>query len=263
MEVIYEINPPKIFEGSTILNIDKLNQEIDKFLHRSKIILDYANHIHVTDSVLGIPRISSLHGAALVSENIKNKNIILSCSIRTRDRNINSIIQLATQSIFLNITELLFIMGDNPQINVDDVPLKILSKPTDAINMLNSLGYNKFINLNLSIPNKISNYNNFKKKINSNPHGLVTQSISSLQEVKDLKNLLNMHSIRLIPCVMVPSDKNRTASQMIGLNFENYKYNFMGFIQDIKKEVNQILITSPNDFNEGIRTLKEIKNLNF
>jgi hypothetical protein len=35
----------------------------------------------------------------------------------------------------------------------------------------------------------------------------------------------------------------------------------MEFIHDIKKEVNQLLITSPNDFNEGIRTLKEIKNL--
>src|SRR5919107_1186686 len=262
MEVIYEINPPKIFEGSTILNIDKLNQEIDKFLYRSKLVLDYVNHIHVTDSVLGIPRISSLHGAALILENIKNKNVILSCSIRTRDRNINSIIQLATQSIFLKITDLLFIMGDNPQISLIDTSLKNLSKPTDAINMLNSLGYNKFINLNLSIPNKISNFNNFKKKINTNPNGMVTQSISSLQEVKDLKNLLNLHSVKLIPCVMVPSVKNTKASKMIGLNFQNYKDNFIEFINDIRKEVNQILITSPNDFNEGIRTLKEIKNLN-
>jgi len=261
MEIIYEINPPKIFEDSTILNINRLNQEIEKYLHRSKLILDHVNHIHVTDSVLGIPRISSLHGAALILENIKNKNIILSCSIRTRDRNINSIIQLATQSIFLKIRDLLFIMGDNPQINLYDMSLKILSKPTDAINILNSLGYDKFINLNLSIPNKISNFDNFKKKVNTNPNGMVTQSISSLQEVKDLKNLLNMHSIKLIPCVMVPSNKNTKASQMIGLNFQNYEHNFMEFIHDIKKEVNQLLITSPNDFNEGIRTLKEIKNL--
>ena len=261
MEVIYEINPPKILEDSTILNIDRLNQEIEKFLHRSKVVLDYVNHIHITDSVLGIPRISSLHGAALILENIKNKKVILSCSVRTRDRNINSIIQFATQSIFLKITDLLFILGDNPQINLYNTSLKILSKPTDAINMLNSLGYNKFINLNLSIPNKISNFNNLKKKINTNPNGLITQSINSLQELLDIKNLLNLHNIKLIPCVMVPSNKNTKASQMIGLNFQNYKDDFIEFINNIGKEVNQILITSPNDFDEGIRTLKEIKNL--
>jgi len=261
MEVIYEINPPKIFEDSTILNIDRLNQEIEKFLNRSKLVLDYVNHIHITDSVLGIPRISSIHGAALILENIKNKKVILSCSVRTRDRNINSIIQFATQSIFLKITDLLFILGDNPQINLYNTSLKILSKPTDAINMLNSLGYNKFINLNLSIPNKISNFNNLKKKINTNPNGLITQSINSLQELLDIKNLLNLHNIKLIPCVMVPSNKNTKASQMIGLNFQNYKDDFIEFINNIGKEVNQILITSPNDFDEGIRTLKEIKNL--
>jgi len=261
MEVIYEINPPKILEDSTILNIDRLNQEIEKFLHRSKVVLDYVNHIHITDSVLGIPRISSIHGAALILENIKNKKVILSCSVRTRDRNINSIIQFATQSIFLKITDLLFILGDNPQINLYNTSLKILSKPTDAINMLNSLGYNKFINLNLSIPNKISNFNNLKKKINTNPNGLITQSINSLQELLDIKNLLNLHNIKLIPCVMVPSNKNTKASQMIGLNFQNYKDDFIEFINNIGKEVNQILITSPNDFDEGIRTLKEIKNL--
>jgi 5,10-methylenetetrahydrofolate reductase len=261
MEVIYEINPPKIFEDSNTLNIYRLNQEIEKFLHRSKLILDYVNHIHITDSVLGIPRISSLHAANLILDNIKDKKVILSCSIRTRDRNINSIIQFVTQSIFLKITNLLFILGDNPQIDLYNTSLKILSKPTDVIKVLNSLGYDKFINLNLSVPNKISNLDNFKKKISANPNSVVTQSISSLQEVKDLKNILNMNNVKLIPCVMVPSFKNTKASQMIGLNFQNYKDNFMEFIKDIGKEVNQILITSPNDFNEGIRILKEIKNL--
>ena len=58
--------------------------------------------------------------------------------------------------------------------------------------MLNSLGYNKFINLNLSIPNKILDSNNFKKKIQSNPYGLITQSINSIARSKRFKKLLNL-----------------------------------------------------------------------
>ena len=163
MKIIYELNPPKIFHDS-VININTLNQEIDKFLDRTRIILKYVNSIHITDSVLGIPRISSIHGAALITENIKNDKMILSCSVRTRDRNINSLIQFTTQSIYLRIKDLLFIMGDKPQIN-DKISIKILSKPTDVITSLNTLGYNKLINLNLSTPNKISDFNNFTKKL--------------------------------------------------------------------------------------------------
>ncbi len=37
---------------------------------------------------------------------------------------------------------------------------------------------------------------------------MITQSINSLQEVKDLKSLLNLIHIKLIPCIMIPSEKN-------------------------------------------------------
>ena len=81
------------------------------------------------------------------------------------------------------------------------------------------------INLNLSIPNKIINFNNFKKKIQANPYGLITQSINSVQEVKDLKRILEPSPIKLIPCIMIPSEKNNKAAKMIGLNWKEYKDN--------------------------------------
>jgi 5,10-methylenetetrahydrofolate reductase len=259
MKIIYELNPPKIFHDSTI-NINLLNQEVDKFLLRTQIILKYTKFIHITDSVLGIPRISSIHGAALISENIKNNEINLSCSVRTRDRNITSIIQFATQSIFLKIKDLLFIMGDKPLLNNKNSAQMLFSKPTDVIATLNSLGYNNLINLNLSIPNKISDFNNFTKKTKTNPYGLVTQSINSIQEVKELKRLLEPFTIKLIPCIMIPSEKNIHAAKMIGLDWKEYEDNFLGFIQDIGKLVDQILITSPNSFNEGIEIINKITN---
>jgi 5,10-methylenetetrahydrofolate reductase len=258
MNIIYELNPPKVFLESS-LNMNILNQEIDKFIDRTQIILKYVNSLHITDSVLGMPRISSLHGASLIRENIKNEKIILSCSVRTRDRNINSLIQFATQSIFLKIKDLLFIMGDKPQIYDKIVPGN-LSKPTDVVTMLNFLGYNNFINLNLSIPNKILDSSNFKKKIQSNPYGLITQSINSIEEVKDLKCILEPYPIKLIPCIMIPSEKNNKAAKMIGLNWDEYKNDILEFFFQIAKLADQVMITSPNDFSGGVAFLKKIKN---
>ena len=174
MKVIYELNPPKIFHDLTI-NINILNDEIDKFIYKSQIILKYANALHITDSVLGIPRISSIHGDSIILKNIKDEKITLRRWCRHRDRNINSIIQFVTQAIFLKINDILFIMGDKPLYN--NITPEILSKPTDVISTLNSLGYNKLINLNLSIPNKFLNSSRFSKKIQSNPYGVITQSI--------------------------------------------------------------------------------------
>jgi 5,10-methylenetetrahydrofolate reductase len=259
MNIIYELNPPKIFYDSTI-NIKLLDQEIEKFLNRVQSINEFTNFIHVTDSVLGIPRISSIHGATLIRENIKNTKINLSCSVRTRDRNINSLIQFATQSISMNINDLLFIMGDKPQINSNAFAKGYLSKPTEVITILSGFGFNRFINLNLSVPNKISDINKFTDKTNANPHAMVTQSINSLQEVKDLKNLLESHPIKLIPCVMIPSKKNLLAAKMIGLDWNEYENNIIEFISEIGKLADSVLITSPNNFNEGLATLKKFNN---
>jgi 5,10-methylenetetrahydrofolate reductase len=259
MNIIYELNPPKIFYDSTI-NVNVINREIEKFLNRAQSIIEFSNFIHVTDSVLGIPRISSIHGATIIRDNIKNTDINLSCSVRTRDRNINSLIQFAVQSISTKINDLLFIMGDKPQINNDAFSNVLLSKPTEVITTLNNFGFNNLINLNLSVPNKVSDIKKFVKKTNANPYAMVTQSINSLDEVKDLKKLLESYPIKLIPCVMIPSKKNIQAAKMIGLDWKEYENNLLEFISDIGEFADGILVTSPNDFNEGLATLKKIKN---
>ena len=260
MNVIYEINPPKILHDS-VININTINHEIEKFLFRTQVLSKLTNFIHITDSVLGIPRISSIHGAALIAENLKNDQLKISCSVRTRDRNINSLIQFATQSVYLKIQDLLFIMGDKPQLKNKLTDNTQLSKPTDVIKILNSLGYSDLLNLNLSIPNKIVNINNFIKKTQANPYGFVTQSINSVQEVKDIKGMLEPSPIKLIPCIMLPSEKNSQAAKMIGLDWKEYEDNVLEFILQVGKLVDHILITSPNSFSEGVDLLSKIKSL--
>ena len=261
MKIIYELNPPKIIQNISI-NIDSIRNEIDKFIYRSQILTEYVNDIHITDSVLGIPRISSLQAAAILMKNIKlNEKLSISCSIRTRDRNINSLIQSVTESVFLKITDLLLILGDTPILFNNELDSKILSFPTNTLKILNSLGFDKLINLNLSIPNKNIEPKILEKKINSKPYGMVTQSINTLEEVKILKKLLNPHSIKLIPCIMIPSEKNERAAKIIGLDWKEYKENVLNLIIEVGKITNQILITSPNDFYEGVKVLKQTKEL--
>ena len=55
---------------------------------------------------------------------------------------------------------------------------------------------------------------------------------------------------------MVPSVKNEGANTMIGLDWSQYQDNFPGFLKEVYKEVDHILITSPNSFDEGIKVLK-------
>src|SRR4029078_10423403 len=206
MNLIYELNPPKILSNHQI-DIALLNQELVKFLNRAKTISNFTNYIHITDSVLGIPRLSSIHAARMIMSDQTNTSLNISCSVRTRDRNMNSIIQMVTDAIILKISGLLFIQGDKPAFEESE-KASSLSNPTDVVKLLTSIGFDKLIDLDLSIPNKVSNHKLFQKKIDSKPQRFITQSINSIQEIRDLKDLMKSNHIKLIPCIMVPSIKN-------------------------------------------------------
>ena len=76
MTVRYEINPPKISDdGQEARNV--LSERIET-------ISSVCNGIHLTDSVLGIPRISPFEIAKQIRES--NKKIKLTCSLRVRDK---------------------------------------------------------------------------------------------------------------------------------------------------------------------------------
>ena len=272
MNIIYELNPPKILHGE-ISNMSSLKLEVEKFLSRASIILAITRHVHLTDSVLGIPRLSSITAAQLVSKRMESSTLNLSCSIRTRDRNMNSIIQAVADSLILKIKGLLFIQGDKPRYG-SWAFTNLSPKPTEVVSTLNSLGFGNLINLDLSLPNYISNISNFQKKIKARPRRFITQSIGSIEEIRKLKSMLEtecgredsniiegINDINLIPCIMVPSAKNQKAANMIGLDWSQYEHNFYEFIEQISEMgIDEILLTSPNSFDEGIDVLKKISN---
>ena len=256
MNIIYELNPPKILNSYRI-DIALLGQELLKFLNRASIVSRFTKYVHITDSVLGIPRFSSIHAAQMILSSMPGVEMNISCSVRTRDRNMNSIIQMVTDAVMLKIKGLLFVQGDKPAFEESE-RTPSLSKPTDVIKVLSSTGFDNLIDLDLSIPNQISNHSAFQKKVNSKPHRFITQSINSIQEIRDLKDLIKPNQIQIIPCIMVPSTKNERAAAMIGLDWSEYQDDFLGFLREVYAETDNILITSPNSFDEGIEVLKKI-----
>src|ERR1043165_2531172 len=107
MNVIYELNPPKILQAGQ-MNLSTFNIEKEKFIKRASILSQITNAIHLTDSVLGVPRMSSVFAAHLIATSVENSGFNISCSIRTRDRNLNSIIQSVADSLVSKVKSLLF-----------------------------------------------------------------------------------------------------------------------------------------------------------
>jgi hypothetical protein len=284
----------------------RLNQELQILLNRSSELVNLVNGIHLTDSVLGIPRVSSITAASYIMKNAADiKRLKLSCSVRTRDRNFTSFCQFVTDAILVGVESLLILKGDKPAaaaVDVDvaskDVASKDVAedddddhskkegrgereeeaigrrrrrtgqvqkssglKPTSILSFLNDKKYNNSIHLNLSVPSKISSYHNrslLEKKIEARPYSWVTQLISSLSDLGEIVDIAKSFKIKVVACIMVPSDKNRRSADIIGLDWKEYEKNPVDFIKAASTLADEVLISSPNSFRTGIELLRSL-----
>ena len=307
MKISYELNPPKIMigggGGGNYFDAMRLNQEMQILLNRSSELANLVNGIHLTDSVLGIPRVSSITAASYI---IKNAGIRLklSCSVRTRDRNFTSFCQFVTDAILVGVESLLILRGDKPSAEEvaattrtttttttkaiaaddDDDDYKKEGKeqqeeesrrkrrteelhkssglkPTSILSFLNEKKYNNSIHLNLSVPSNIFYYHNrslLEKKIEARPYAWVTQLISSLSDLAKIVDIAKSFKIKVIACIMVPSDKNRRSADIIGLDWKEYEKNPVDFIKAASTIADEVLISSPNSFRTGIELLRSL-----
>ena len=106
-------------------------------------------------------------------------------------------------------------------------------KPTSILSILNDKKYDKSIHLNLSVPSKILSNNRslFEKKIEAKPYSVVTQLISSLSDLGEIVDIVKSFKIKVVACVMLPSDKNRRSADIIGLDWKEYEKNPVDFIK--------------------------------
>jgi 5,10-methylenetetrahydrofolate reductase len=252
MKINFELNPPKIVKDEHF-NPSTLREEVQHLVDRANRLVGYVNGIHLTDSVLGIPRVSSLTAASFILKNI-SKPPMLSCSVRTRDRNFTSICQFVSDAILLGIESLLFLMGDEPSDGPKDSGLK----PSDALHMLKFERYHESINLDLTVPSVITHLSSIRKKIDAQPRAFVTQSISSISDLDNIARIAKSHNIKVVACIMVPGDKNKFSAETIGLDWKEYENNPVDFVRQAGKIADEVTLTSPGSFNVGIEFLKQL-----
>ena len=63
--IAYELNPPKIVKGERF-DLGQLKGNIQEMSHRALRLSELVSGIHLTDSVLGIPRLSSVTAARYI-----------------------------------------------------------------------------------------------------------------------------------------------------------------------------------------------------
>lgn len=250
MKISYEMNPPKIVRNA-LFDLDSLKQDLDKFHKRVSRLVNLVDSIHLTDSVLGIPRISSISAAQDIRKS--HNSVKLRCSIRVRDRNLSAIIQLVCDAIIVGVDGLLIVKGDKPERPSIDSGLK----PSNVVKILNEQGFGDKIKLFLSVPCN-PDLNKIQQKIDAEPYGFITQSINSLGLLQEIVDNVKPHGIKVVPCVMVPSPKNKESANMIDLDWSNYEKEIEPFIRRSHDMCGEVLVTSPNSFDDGINLLNRL-----
>jgi|TARA_Y100000590_G_scaffold467037_1_gene644411 homocysteine S-methyltransferase len=242
MTVRYEINPPKVSDdGQNARNI---------LFERIKMIGSVCNGIHLTDSVLGIPRVSPFEIAKKIRES--NKDMKITCSLRVRDRNLNEIKKIVEESTGI-VDGILVLMGDKS----DKLSNKEELIPSQVVKALNEDGFGKKTELFLSIPSN-PNFAKIQKKIDANPTGFFTQVVHSKDQIEKISNQLDSNGFKIIPCLLLPSHKNLKSAEFLKIDWSDYKENIVGFINEIHGITDDILITSPNDFKRAYETISKL-----
>ena len=247
MKISYELNPPKILNDG--FDPYRLKQDLASLDDKVKALKGLVDNIHITDSVLGVARLSSISIAREYSKYIKVR-----CSLRVRDRNFIALLQLVADAIMIGIDGLLIVKGDDPRDNSIDSGLK----PSYVVKELNSLGFNKHIKLYLSIPCN-PNPNVIERKVSAEPYGLITQTISSLDNLITLNDIAKAHNVKVLPCIMVPSRKNLRSAKAIGLDWSSYEHDPYSFIKQAYDICGEVLMTSPMSFDDGLAMVRRLR----
>jgi 5,10-methylenetetrahydrofolate reductase len=195
--------------------------------------------IHLTDNVLGIPRVSSLMLVSMLKKNGITKPI--SCTCRLYDKNLISVLQFVTEAILCGVYSVLVLRGDEPIIGNKFFNIS----PSKAIKTLSDQNFN--------------NYMKIKNKLEAKPRAFITQSISNIDNLEEIVKLSAPYGIDVIPCIMCPSSRNEISAQNIGLDWRSYKESPENFIRQAASLTKKILLCSPNSFEEGLQLVEKLR----
>lgn len=252
IKIIYEMNPPKVLYDNHYDN-DTIRKNVDIFISKTKRISEFVDGIHLTDNVLGIPRVSSLMLVSMLKRNGITKPI--SCTCRLYDKNLISVLQFVTEAILCGVYSILVLRGDDPIIGNKFFNIS----PSKAIKTLSEHNFNNYIKLDLSFPNKVNDTMKIKNKLEAKPRAFVTQSISNIDNLRGIVKVSAPYGIDVIPCIMCPSSRNEISAQNIGLDLHSYKERPEKFIHEAASLTKKILLCSPNSFEDGLHLVRKVR----
>lgn len=250
MVIRYEINPPKIGQDVR-LSEDEIRKLLVKVQQRVGEIEKKCDGIHFTDSVLGIPRVSPVTTGSLIRKS--NSQIQITTSLRVRDKDLNTLTKLMEDVVSNKLNGVLILKGDPSPNEQKDSGLI----PSKTVKYFTELGFDKKLDIFLSLPNN-PNFDKIQKKIEAQPTGFITQVIHSIDEVVRISDKLKPDGFKIIPCILLPSEKNSKSAQFLKLDWSNYKDSVIDFINKIHEITEDVLITSPNDFNYAKNILEKL-----
>ncbi len=238
MVIFFEINPPKVIEGES--NSDAL-ERMHNLAKKFDSILQTCGGVLVTDSVLGKPRFDPVKMACIIKESHPNLEIIV--SMRVIDKTKAAVSQFVTKTHDQKIDGILVIKGD-PGEGTDSglIPstvAKTISTETRTY---------------LSVPSR-PNYAKIQKKIDSNPAGFFTQVIRNRDDVDNICKKLTPLGFRIIPCILIPSEKNLPSAKFLNLDWSPYSQNIEEFIKFVHETAGDVLLTSPSDMQTAVSVL--------
>ena len=250
MTIIYEINPPKIPKGKSLSE-----EEIDSLLvnlnQRVSDIVKNCDGIHLTESVLGTTRISPITVGKILRK--QHPNLKITVSMRVIDKDTDAIERYANDVINAGLDGILVLKGDPSQDNPTDSGLA----PSHVVRYLHEKKYSERVKLFLSLPSN-PNFDKIKRKVEAKPVGFMTQVIHSAEQVSRISNELKPRGFQIIPCVLLPSEKNAKSAEFLKLDWSNYKDRINEFINEIHDISGDVLITSPNDFGFAKEILEKL-----
>ena len=250
MTVIYEINPPKIPDGEDE-SCDKVKTLLEKLEKRVSDISSLCDGIHITDSVLGTRRVSALTAGKILKNN--HHHLKITISMRVRDRDMIAVKETVKKSIEMGLDGILVLKGDPSK----DDPYDSGLIPSQVVMELNGSELAGKTDFFLSLSSN-PNFDKIQKKIVAHPAGFMTQVIHSEQQVRRISEKLKPQRFRIIPCILLPSEKNEGSAKFLNLDWSEYQKNPANFIKDIHKIAGDVLITSPSDFTFAKETLKQL-----
>ena len=241
MVIFFEINPPKVIENES--NSDA-QERMHNLVRKFDSILQTCGGVLVTDSVLGKPRFDPVKMACMIKESYPNLEIIV--SMRVIDKTDATVSQFVAKAHDKKIDGILVIKGDPGESGDSGLVPSMIAKKTSTT-----------IKTYLSVPSR-PNYAKIQKKIDARPAGFFTQVIRNKDDAYNICKKLTPMGFRIIPCILIPSEKNAPSAKFLNLDWSSYSQNTMEFIKSVHETAGDVLLTSPSDMQTAASILNAI-----